>query len=107
MKEHVLSQRKDKEREAKISPKAMNKTELLEKCRTILEVEAVLVPAIFTRGIRIPAFLTLQAPKKISELTNIDVGIAALGDIDINLVAIRKRESQRLRPNNYLEAASN
>ena len=42
----------------------MNKCELLEKGGSIRKRGAVLVPAIFTQGIRIPAFLTPSEPKK-------------------------------------------
>ena len=42
----------------------MNKCELLGKGGSVGKRGAVLVPAIFTQGIRIPAFLTLSEPKK-------------------------------------------
>jgi hypothetical protein len=63
----------------------MNKCELLEKGGSVRKRGAVLVPAIFTQGIRIPAFLTLSELKKISERTNIDVRIAEVGEIEIHL----------------------
>ena len=72
----------------------MNKCELLEKGGKYRKRGAVLVPAIFTRGIRIPAFLTLSELKKISERTNIDVRIAEVGEIQIHLAG-RSRGTQK------------
>jgi hypothetical protein len=74
----------------------MNKCELQEKGGSVRKRGAVLVPAIFTRGIRIPAFLTLSELKKISERTNIDVQIAEVGEIEIHLAGNR-RHDRRLR----------
>ena len=82
----------------------MNKSELLEKGGSVRKRGAVLVPAIFTRGIRIPAFLTLLEPKKISEPTNIDVRITGRRDRDTprgSLAAEGISSSQERRPAVY------
>jgi hypothetical protein len=73
----------------------MNKCELLEKGGSIRKRGAVLVPAIFTQGIHIPAFLTLPAPKKISEPTYIDIRIAEVGEIETHLGAHQQPEANR------------
>ena len=72
----------------------MNKCELLEKGGSIRKRGAVLVPAIFTRRIRIPAFLTLSEPKKVSEPTNIGVRIAEVGEIKVHL-AVGEESSRK------------
>jgi hypothetical protein len=58
----------------------MNKCELLGKGGSVRKRGAVLVPAIFTQGIRIPAFLTLSEPKKIGVGQPVQMGSAAIID---------------------------
>ena len=75
------------------SPKLMNKCGLLEKDGSIRKRGAVLVPAIFTQGIRIPAFLTLSEPTKITEPAKIDVRIAEVGEIEKHFAGHRRPET--------------